>query len=125
MKHRLTLPAIERMFPDEDTAERFFIKARWLDGILCVHCGSDRLDRYHQSFRCRGCRKLFSTKTGTALHSSNLTYRQWAIAVHLLTNHVKDAPLAELHRNIGVSSITAWRMANLVQKLMEKEKEGK
>ena len=123
MKHRLPLPAIERMFPDEDAAERFFITARWPDGILCVHCGSNRVNRYKpQVFRCRDCRKFFSAKTATTMHSSNLSYRQLAIAVHLLTNRVKDAPLAELHRNIGVSRITAWRMANLINELwMEKE----
>ena len=114
MKHRLTLPAIERMFPDEDAAERFFIMARWPDGILCVHCGSNRVNRYKpQVFRCRDCRKFFAAKTATTIHSSNLSYRQLAIAVHLLTT-MANAPIAELHRNIGVSRITAWRMAHLI-----------
>ena len=123
MKHRLTTPAIERMFPDEDTAEAWFITARWPDGIRCVHCGSDRISRYRPLvFRCRDCRKFFSVKTGTALHSSNLSYRQWALATYLLTTRVKEAPIAELHLNLGVSPITAWRMANLINELwMEKE----
>ena len=122
MKHRLTFPAIERMFPDEDTAEQWFIEARWQGSIRCVHCGSDRVNRYKpQVFRCRDCRKFFSTKTGTALHSSNLSYRQLVIAVHLLTTRA-NAPIAELHLNLGVSPITAWRMANLINELwMEKE----
>ena len=117
MKHRLTLSAIERKFPDEDTAEAWFITARWPDGIFCIHCGSARVNRYKPLvFRCRDCREFFSTKTGTALHSSNLSYRQWAIAVHLLTTRA-NAPIAELGQNIGVSPITTWRMANLINEL--------
>ena len=124
MKHRLTPPAIERMFPDEDTAEAWFITARWPDGILCAHCGSDRVNRYKpQVFRCYDCRKFFSGKTGTALHSSNLTYRQWAIAVYLLTTRA-NAPLSELHRNIGVSPVTAWRMAHLIHEAWKQLEEG-
>lgn len=43
------------------------------DGSACPHCASERVQKWgrfagRQRYRCRGCRRTFSTFTGTALH---------------------------------------------------------
>ena len=71
-------------FPDDETAERWFIDTRWKHGVACPACGScnvqERPTRKPQPYRCRACRKDFSVKTGTLMHNSKLGYRVWAVA---------------------------------------------
>lgn len=76
-------------FRDEDSVERWFVENRWPDGIRCPKCGSDKIserpNRKPQPWRCRNsdCRRDFSVKVDTPMHSSNLTLRQWLVAIYL------------------------------------------
>ena len=76
-------------FRDEESVERWFVENRWPDGIRCPKCGSDRISerptRKPQPWRCRNrsCRRFFSVKVDTPMHSSNLTLRQWLVAIYL------------------------------------------
>ena len=38
----ITLIQLTRMFPDDQTAERWFIEQRWPDGVHCPACGIDQ-----------------------------------------------------------------------------------
>ena len=66
----ISLIEIMRKFPDDATAEAWFIERRWPDGIHCPHCGSDNVQTgaKHKTmpYRCREkeCAKRFSAKTG-------------------------------------------------------------
>ena len=55
--------------------------------------------RYH----CRDCRKFFSAKTGTVMHSSKIGYRKWALAIYILTTNIKGTSSMKLHRDIKVT----------------------
>ena len=103
----LSLVDITRMFPNNETAERWFSETRWPDGPRCPHCDSD-LVQYpigHKTMthRCRanGCRKRFSVRTGTVMEASNLGYQDWAIAIYLLTTNLKGVSSMKLHRDLG------------------------
>ena len=39
----VTLVQLARMFPDDEAAERWFIKVRWPKGMHCPHCGSKKV----------------------------------------------------------------------------------
>ena len=39
----ITLAQLFRMFPDDATAEEWFINARWPEGVKCAHCGSPKV----------------------------------------------------------------------------------
>ena len=64
----ITLAEFFRMFPDDAAAEAWFASTRWPDGPHCPHCDSDRIQSKaaHKTmpYRCRDCRKRFSTRTG-------------------------------------------------------------
>ena len=63
-------------------------------------------------FRCRECRKHFSVKTGTVLHSSNIPLNKWAIAFYLYMTNLKGVSSMKLHRDLGISQKAAWHMAH-------------
>lgn len=79
--------------PDDATAERRFIAARWPDGIICPLCQSTDVqeDAKHPTmpYHCRECRHYFSVKTNSIMHSSKLGYQQLAKALYLLTTSKK------------------------------------
>lgn len=39
----ISLMDLFEMFPDDDTAEQWFIKARWSEGFTCPRCDSDNI----------------------------------------------------------------------------------
>ena len=107
-------------FPDDVTAEAWFVESRWPDGIHCAHCDGDNVsqDSKHPTmpFHCRACRKFFSAKTNTVMHSSKIGYRKWALAIYILTTNIKGTSSMKLHRDVGVSQKTAWHLSHRIRK---------
>ena len=122
----LTLIEITRMFPDNETAEQWFIKTRWSDGPRCPYCQSDKVQypTAHKTMthRCqsKGCRKSFSAKTGTVMEGSKITYQEWAIAVYLFVTNLKGVSSMKLHRDIGRTQKTAWHLAHRLREVWVK-----
>ncbi len=115
----MTFVDLIRMFPDDATAEAWFTKIRWPDGVHCPKCGSDnvqeRVTRKPQPYRCRSCRKDFSVKTDTLMHSSPLGFQIWAIAIYLFNTGLKGQSSMKLHRDLGVTQKTAWHLAHRIR----------
>ena len=108
-----------KAFDTEEKAEAWFIEQRWPNGIACPHCGGMNIaviaNRKPQPFRCRSCRKHFSVKTGTLLHSSKLPLSQWAIAFYLYNTNLKGVSSMKLHRDLGIAQSSAWYMAHRIR----------
>ena len=115
----ISLVDLMDMFPDDETAEQWFITQRWPNGVACVHCGSvevSSLDSHPtMPFRCRDCRKYFSVKTNSIMHSSKLGYRKWALAIYIVTTNLKGTSSMKLHRDLGITQKTAWHMAHRIR----------
>ena len=119
--HRRGLSLVElfRLFPDNRAAEQWIIRSRWPDGIECPHCSSDdvQVGAKHNTmpFRCRSCRKRFSSKTGTLMEGSNLGYQKWVLAIYLLTTNLKGVSSIKLHRELGIGQKAAWHLAHRIR----------
>ena len=115
----MSLVDLVRMFPDDDAAERWFIETRWPNGVACPKCGSlniqTRKTRKPQPFRCRDCRKDFSTKTGTVMQSSKLGFQTWAMAIYLMNTGIKGTSSMKLHRDLGITQKNAWHLAHRIR----------
>ena len=115
----ISLPALFKMFPDDDTAEAWFTETRWPDGPLCPHCESPNVQTgaAHKTMpmRCRDCRKRFSVRTDTAMAGSNLGYQTWAIAIYLVTTSLKGVSSMKLHRDLGITQKSAWHLAHRIR----------
>ena len=115
----LTLIEATRLFPDNETAEKWFVATRWPSGVACPACGSVnvqiRKSRKPQPYRCRDCRKDFSVRTGTLMQGSNLGFHIWGIALYLLTTGLKGTASMKLHRDLGITQKSAWHLAHRIR----------
>ena len=121
----LNLVELTKLFPNDASAESWFVEARWPNGILCVHCSSPQVttEGSHPTmpYRCIRCRKFFSVKTGTIMQSSKIGYQKWAMAYYILTTSIKGTSSMKLHRDIGVTQKTAWHMAHRIRETWAKQ----
>ena len=112
-----------KMFDTEQRAESWFIEQRWPDGVTCPFCQSTevspRPSRKPQPFRCRTCRKDFSVKTGTVLHSSNIPLSKWAIGFYLFMTNLKGVSSMKLHRDLGITQRSAWHMSHRIRETLD------
>ena len=117
----ITLLDAVQKFDTEDKAEAWFVEQRWPSGVACPFCGTLNVavvaSRKPQPFRCREkeCRKSFSVKTGSLLHSSNLPLSKWAIAFFLYATNLKGVSSMKLHRDLGIAQSSAWYMAHRIR----------
>ena len=119
MAGEMTLIEVVNTFQDEESAEQFFIGARWPDGIACPKCGSVSIykctNRKPMPFRCDDCHKYFSVKSGSLMHGSPLPLSKWALAIYLVVSSNKGIPSIRLGRDVGVTQRTAWHMAHRIR----------
>ena len=114
----LTLIQLMEMFPDEESAVRWFESVYWPEERCCGHCGSIRTgEASHKKmpYWCTDCRKYFSIRTGTALAHSKIPLRKWAVAIYLEITSLKGVSSMKLHRDIGVSQPAAWFMLHRIR----------
>ena len=115
----ISLVKLMQMFPDDETAAEWFAAQRWPDGVRCAHCESDNVQEGAQHptmpYRCRNCRKFFSVKTNTVMHSSKLGCRVWALAIYLLATGLKGTSSMKLHRDLDITQKTAWHLAHRIR----------
>ena len=104
---------LNELFPDEDTAVKWFEAIYWPEKRCCGHCGSiNTVKAKHRTmpYFCNDCRSYFSVRTGTTLQNSRLPLRKWAFAVYLYVTHLKGVSSMKLHRDLQVTQKTAWFM---------------
>jgi transposase-like protein len=123
----ITLTELFEMFPDDKSAEEWFVNSRWPDGVRCPHCDSENVkeNAAHPTmpFRCNSCKKQFSAKTNTVMHGSKVGYQKWAITLYLMTTNLKGVSSMKLHRDLGVTQKTAWHMVSRIRKAYEEVNE--
>ena len=119
----ITLTQLLEMFSTEEKAEAWFVAQRWPSGVACPFCGTLNVatvaSRKPQPFRCREkvCRKSFSVKTGTVLHSSKMGLCKWGMAFYLYSTSLKGVSSMKLHRDLGIRQPSAWHMAHRIRAL--------
>ncbi len=119
----ITLIDAVQKFGTEEAAEEWFVAQRWPDGVRCPFCSGDNIatiaNRKPQPYRCRTCRKHFSVKTDTLLHSSKIPLSKWAIAFYLYATNLKGVSSMKLHRDLGITQKSAWYMAHRIREMWD------
>src|SRR5215510_2447907 len=90
-------------YPDESSCTAHWKFIRDKEGVVCPHCGCK--DHYwkrdKENYQCKFCGYRQSLKANTVMHGSNLPFRYWFIAIHLLTSTKKSFSALELQRQLG------------------------
>ena len=110
-------------FPDEESCKMEFKRIRDEQGIVCNKCGNTEhywlQNKAH--YECKSCRARMSLKSGTVMHKSQLPYRYWFIAMHLLTSTKKSFSALELQRQLGHKYYEPiWAMLHKLRAVMGK-----
>jgi hypothetical protein len=67
------------------------------------------------TWRCNGCKRQFSAKTGTIFEESPLPFSKWLPAMWLISNAKNGVSSCELARSLGVTQKTAWFMLHRIR----------
>jgi len=113
-------------YPDETSCRKEFKEYRDRIGVICPHCGSKehywKKDR--EQYECKTCRKRQTLRSNTVLHGSQLPFRYWFIAIHLLTSTKKSFSASELQRQLGHKRYEPiWGMLHKLRAVMGKRDE--
>ena len=128
----ITLIELAQMYPDEESARRWFEDHIWPDGVRrCPardsedrECGStNTYECSHKKmpYRCRDCGKYFSVKTGTVMAGSPLPLLTWLYAIYLDVTSLKGVSSMKLHRDLGIRQATAWHMLQRIREAFAHE----
>ena len=118
----ITLLQLSDMFPNEDSARKWFEARMWPDGRFCPRCGGlQTQEASHESmpYWCPDCRHHFSVKCGTVMERSHIPLQKWVYAIFLHLTNLKGISSMKLHRDIGVSQPAAWFMIHRIRKAWE------
>jgi len=90
-------------YPDEASCKAKFKEYRDQQGVVCPHCGSTEhyWKQDKESYQCKKCGYRQSLRANTVMHGSQLPFRYWFIAIHLLTSTKKSFSATELQRQLG------------------------
>lgn len=90
-------------YPDEASCKAFFKQRKEKQGLECGNCSS--LSHYwiekESRWKCKGCGKSMSLKTGTVMEHSNLGYKIWLWGLYLMSLTKKGFSALEMQRLLG------------------------
>jgi len=112
-KNDPVLEALPLACADEGAAVAFMEKQRWGDHPGCPRCGDVDVYQMKDSttgerqvnyrWRCLGCKKQFTVRTGTVFEDSRIELRHWCYAFWRAATSKKGVSALEIHRQTGIS----------------------
>lgn len=109
---------------DEKAAVEFMEAQRWEGHPGCPHCGDTAVYQMQDSqggrqanyrWRCHGCKKQFTVRTGTVFEDSKIELRHWCYAFWRASTSKKGVSALEIHRQTGVSYKSALFMLHRIR----------
>jgi transposase-like protein len=113
-------------YPDEAGCRAKFKEYRERQGVTCPFCGHKEhyWKQDKECYECKKCGKRQGLRANTVMHGSNLPFRYWFIAIHLLTSTKKSFSAAELQRQLGHKRYEPiWYMLHNLRSVMGKRDE--
>ena len=110
------LDALRKATISETAAVEFFEQQRWESAPACPRCGAAEVYKMTSAdgarnadyrWRCRGCKKMFSVRTGTIFEETRLPMRVWAFAMWRAAASKKGCSALELAREMEITHKSA------------------
>jgi transposase-like protein/Zn ribbon nucleic-acid-binding protein len=113
-------------YPDEASCKAKWKEYRDKQGVVCPHCQSKshywKNDK--ECYECKTCGYRQSLRANTVMHGSQLPFRYWFIAIHLLTSTKKSFSSLELQRQLGHKRYEPiWNLLHKLRSVMGKRDE--
>ena len=107
-------------FNTEEKAVKFYEGLRWAEGITCPYCGTSKTykhktRKFYHHCKEASCRKQFSCKTNTIMHSSKLPVRMWLYAMYKISVARKGVAGLQLSKELGITQKSAWFMLHRIR----------
>ena len=118
------------IYTDAEKAREHLEAIHWPNGPSCPHCGNidgTRIVKLQGKstrpgvYKCNECRSPFSVTVGTVFERSHIPLNKWVLASHLMAASKKGMSAHQLHRMLGVTYKTAWRMFKQIRALMDED----
>lgn len=112
-----TLESVLKRIQTESQARRYYIEMRWPEGPRCLYCNDHHVYqlRGEKVFKCSGCLKRFSLRTGTIFEKSKLSTLMWIFTIAYLCEHRGQVGSTELATRLGLSQKSAWYILDKLQ----------
>jgi transposase-like protein len=113
-------------YPDESSCKAHWKFLRDREGVVCARCAGKEhyWKQDKESYECKVCGYRQGLKANTVMHGSNLPFRYWFIAMHLLTSTKKSFSALELQRQLGHKRYEpVWYMLHKLRGVMGKRDE--
>jgi hypothetical protein len=110
-----SIPAFQRMFPDEDACAAYLECVRWPDGFVCPYCNwrgkAYRITTRPTVLQCRSCQRQMSLTSGTVMERSHTVLCVWFWGAYLVSSHTPGMSALQFQRQLGLARYeTAFQM---------------
>ena len=104
-------------FPDEKACKEYIEQVRWGGEPACPRCGDMKVYRIKggMGFKCGGCKRSFSVRSGLPMEESRLPLRKWLLAIYYLTTARKGISSIQLAKEVGCTQKTAWFLEHRIR----------
>ena len=115
----ISITQLLKYFSTEEKCIEWLERARWNGKPICPHCqGQDSISPAQSkrfTYWHKNCRKHFTVKTGTVMHSSKTTTQNWIVALYYVLTARKGISAIQLSKELGVQYRTAWFMLHRIR----------
>jgi transposase-like protein len=110
------LEALRNAAVSESLSAAFLEKQRWGDSPACPRCGDvsvypmmgrDGQRNKDYRWRCRGCKEMFTVRTGTIFEETRLPLRVWVYAIWKACSSKKGISALQLSREMEITHKSA------------------
>lgn len=121
MTHEIKLSEFLKEFSSDEKCLEEIKNLRFPNGILCETCKKVtkhyKLDK-RKAYSCEFCRSQVHPLAQTIFEHSSTPLTLWFYAIFLMTKTRSGVSARQLHRELGVTYKTAWRMWRQIRRLM-------
>ena len=109
---------------DESAAVAFMERQRWGSSPCCPRCGDMNVYQMQDSsgarsarylWRCRGCNRQYTVRTGTVYEDSKLPMRHWCYAFWRCATSKKGVSALEIARQCQITHVSALFLLNRIR----------
>lgn len=116
------------VFPDNDTAEASVDETHWRGKpTACSFCNTNNNVRENLNrnnplpYHYGACRRHFSVRANSIMHSSKIGFQQWAIVYYLWAVSLKGLSSMQSHRELGITQESAYLMGQRLRTVFESQ----